>query len=55
MRTLVKKVTEMEKKYVEISKAKDSSDSVCEHSEQEMYTAPSRGAEDHLSSISAES
>ena len=55
MGTLVQKVTEMEKKYDELSKAKDSSDSVCENAEKEMYTAPGRGEEDNLSSISAAS
>ena len=40
MRTLVKKVIEIEKKYDELCKAKDSSDSVCENAEQEMYIAP---------------
>ena len=55
MGTLVQKVTEMEKKYDELSKAKDSSDSVCENMEKEMYTAPGRGEEDNLSSISAAS
>ena len=55
MGTLVQKVTEMEKKYDELSKAKDSSDSVCENAEKEMYTAPGRGDEDNLSRISAAS
>ena len=55
MGTLVQKVTEMEKKHDELSKAKDSSDSVCENAEKEMYTAPGRGEEDNLSSISAAS
>ena len=55
MGTLVQKVTEMEKKYDELSKAKDSSDSMCENAEKEMYTAPGRGQEDNLSSISAAS
>ena len=55
MGTLVQKVTEMEKKYDELSKAKDSSDSVYENVEKEMYTAPGRGEEDNLSSISAAS
>ena len=55
MGTLVQKVTEMEKKYDELSKAKDSSDSVYENAEKEMYTAPGRGEEDNLSSISAAS
>ena len=55
MGTLVQKVTEMEKKYDEHSKAKDSSDSVYENAEKEMYTVPRRGEEDNLSSISAES
>ena len=55
MRTLVQKVTDMEKKYDELSKAKDSSDSVYENSEKEMYTALGRGEEDNLSSISAAS
>ena len=55
MGTLVQKVTEMEKKYDELSEAKDSSDSVCENTEKEMYTAPGRGEEDNLSSISAAS
>ena len=35
---MVKKVTEIEKEY-ELSNAKDSSESVCENAEQEMYTA----------------
>ena len=37
MGTLVQKVTEMEKKYDELSKAKDSSDIVCENAEKEIY------------------
>ena len=55
MGTLVHKVTEIEKKYDELSKAKDSPDSVCENAEKEMYTAPGRGEEDNLSSISVTS
>ena len=55
MGTLVKEVTEIEKKYSVVSKAKHSSGSVCEHAEQEMTTASGRSEEDNVSSILAES
>ena len=47
------KETDIEKKFDELSKTKDSSDGVCEDAEKEMYTASGRGEEDNLSSISA--
>ena len=43
MGTSVKKVAEIEKKYDEYSKPNDSSDSVREHAETEMYTTRGRG------------
>ena len=46
----MRKVTETEKKYNELSKAKDSLDSVCGNTETEMYTAPGKAEEDNLSS-----
>ena len=49
------KVTEIEKKYEGLSKAKDSSDSMCEHAEQGMSTAQGISEDDNLSSISVAS